>query len=89
MKKKLGIGSVRIDKRGMAHFLIRDKESIKNIIIPLFDTNTLLTSKEYHYLNFKKCFNISDNIGYTQIQKIRLITQILSITISDTYISSA
>jgi hypothetical protein len=55
MKKNLGVGSVREDKRGMAHYLIRDRESIKRVLIPLFDENTLLTSKEDSYKKFKQC----------------------------------
>jgi hypothetical protein len=89
MKKTLGVGVVREDKRGMAHFLVRDKETIKKIIIPLFDKNILLTSKEYNYLNFKRCIEISDNSTLTQEQKIFFMNEILSTTIPENFKSSA
>ncbi len=89
MKKNLGVGTVREDKRGMAHFLVRDKETIKKVIIPLFDKNILLTSKEYNYLKFKHCIEISDNSTLTQEQKIFLINEINSTTIPIDFQSSA
>ena len=78
MKKSLGVGVVREDKRGMAHFLIRDKVILKNIIIPLFDKNFLLTSKEYNYQQFKRCIEISDSTTLTQEQKINRINWFLN-----------
>lgn len=88
MKKSLGVGVVREDKRGMAHFLIRDKVILKNIIIPLFDKNFLLTSKEYNYQQFKRCIEISDSTTLTQEQKINLMDKLLSVQIPDTFIPS-
>jgi hypothetical protein len=57
----------------MAHFLIRDKETIKKIIIPLFDNINLRTSKYYDYLNFKKALLITEEKNLTQIEKIEKI----------------
>jgi len=88
MKNILGVGVVRKDKIGMAHFLIRNKEIIKKVVIPLFDQNTLLTSKEFSYLKFKQCIEISNDSTLTQEQKILLINKIRSTPISDTFVSS-
>jgi hypothetical protein len=89
MKKFLGVGVVREDKGGMAHFLVRDKETIKKVIIPLFDKNILLTSKEYNYIQFKRCIEISDDSTLTQEQKILLMNETLSIIIPENFKSSA
>jgi len=42
----LGVGSIIIDNKGMANFLVRKKNDIEKIIIPIFKTYNLLTSKE-------------------------------------------
>ena len=76
MKKELGVGSVRTDNLGMSHLLIRDKNSIKNVIIPIFDKYLLQTSKINSYNRFKKCFFIWCNSLKTQDEKITEIRKI-------------
>jgi len=58
MKKLLGVGKVRKDKYGMAHLLIRDKKSLENVIIPLFESFPLKTDKIYSFKKFKKSLSI-------------------------------
>lgn len=91
IKKQLGVGSIYIDKKNkMAYFRIRDKKNLEKIIIPVFDNNSLLTSKQYFYLNFKEAFNIYSKAYLTQNEKIHLIKNIISKTNNkcpDNYIS--
>lgn len=73
IKKHLGIGSIntKIIKNNnnkyieTAIYRIRDKNHIKNIIIPIMDKYPLLTNKYYDYLHLKNCIN--NNIIYSDI----------------------
>ena len=76
IKRKLGIGVVRKDKLGMAHFLVRDLKAIINIIIPLFDSYPLQTSKRIDFLKFKECSLVWRDDSLTQSQKILSINNI-------------
>jgi len=73
MKKILGVGSVITDKAGMAHYLVRDTKTLKEVIIPLFDSFPLLTTKEFSYNQFKTCLDIANDITLDQETKIILI----------------
>lgn len=88
IKKNLGVGSVVEDKRGMAHFLIRNKKDLIETIIPIFDKFPLLTSKEFSYQQFKKCLNISNDISLSSIEQISLIKKEKSIKCPNNYIPS-
>lgn len=88
IKKNLGVGSVVEDKDNMAHFLVRDIESLTNIIIPIFDRNPLLTSKEFSYKKFKKCLTIVKDNSLNIIEKITLIEKENSYKCPDTFIPS-
>lgn len=70
MKKKLGVGSIRTDKLGMSHFIVRDQKGLKNVILPLFDKYELQTNKRNSYNRFKKCFLIWTDSSKTQVEKI-------------------
>lgn len=88
-KKKLKCGKVRSDKDNMSHFLIRDRKSLKNTIIPLFEKYRLLSVKEYNFVIFRECLNIVDNISFTQEEKIFKIKILKEQKISLDYISTA
>ena len=45
IKKNLKVGKVKVDKSGMGHFLIRNKDDIKNVIIPIFNRYKLKSCK--------------------------------------------
>lgn len=70
IKKLLGIGIVKIKKiklknneiKESAIFIIRNKNHLKDIIIPILDKYPMLTNKHYDYLNLKN--NLLKNIIY-------------------------
>jgi hypothetical protein len=88
IKKNLGVGSVVKDKDGMAHYLVRDIDTLINFIVPIFDKNPLLTSKEFSFLQFKKCLAIFKDSSLTLENKITLIEEIQSNKCPDYFIPS-
>lgn len=88
IKKQLGVGTVRSDKQGMAHFLIRDKRSIETILIPIFDTYSLLTNKEFSYLKFKRSLEVW-NSEMSQADKASIIHAIHLEPLPANYVSSS
>lgn len=91
IKSYLGVGSVtRFDKNSnMIDFKIRDKNSLLNVIIPLFDKYPLLTTKRFHYLIFKTCLLISNNKNLSQLEKIDLINKLKDKEPNNNYMSDA
>lgn len=75
MKKNIGVGIVRKDKYGMAHYLVRNLSLLNSHILPIFDNHKLKTKKYYDFLKFKYCLNIYQDSSLTQIEKIRLINE--------------
>src|SRR5438270_581813 len=59
-------------KSSNAYFRIRDRKIINKIIFPIFDKYSLLTSKYFEYIRFKKAYNIlnDSNIGYEEKNKL-------------------
>lgn len=56
IKNILGIGSVSFRKRNeieMVSLRIRDKNHLKNFILPIFDKYPMFSNKQYDYLRFK------------------------------------
>lgn len=70
IKNILGIGKVTIKKlkikdgtiKEICKFNVRNKNHLKNIIIPIFDKYPILTNKHYDYLYFKD--NLLKDIKY-------------------------
>lgn len=88
IKTYLKVGKIIISKNNnISSYLIRDKESLLNVIIPIFDKYPLLTTKRYSYLKFKECLIISNNNSLTQIDKLILINNIKNNKINNNYIS--
>ena len=59
-----------------AVFVVQDLEQIKNVIIPIFDNNNLLTVKVLDYLSFKEAITIkgdSNKLSDDQFNKIKYI----------------
>jgi len=57
LKSLLGVGIVRIRKRGdscqMISLRIRDKNHLINFILPIFDKYPMFSNKQYDYLRFR------------------------------------
>jgi Cytochrome b/b6/petB/LAGLIDADG endonuclease len=71
IKKILGIGVVSFRKRDqieMVALRIRNKEHLKNIIIPIFDKYPMFSNKQYDYLRFKNIL-LSGIIYYEYLPK--------------------
>ncbi len=68
IKKQLGAGSVTKDNT-KGQFFIRDRKTIETIILPIFDKYTLLTSKYFDYLRFKKALDVLNDISLTKENK--------------------
>lgn len=90
IKKQLGVGKVSIESnRDMASFRIRDRNTLKNIIFPIFDKYPLLTTKYFNYVKFKEAYNILENSKLTQLEKNKLIKDLKSSIPYESYISPA
>jgi hypothetical protein len=88
----LGVGEVRVlssSLENMAEYRLRNKELLLKHIIPLFDQNPLLTSKQYNYELFKKALLISTNSSVTKIEKHILLTELKKQLRPVDYISSS
>lgn len=67
IKDLLGIGVVSFRKRKdieMVSLRIRNKDHLKNIIIPIFDKYPMISNKQYDYLRFKSA--LLSNIIYSK-----------------------
>jgi len=66
IKNILGVGVVSFRKRGeieMVSLRIRNKDHIKNLIIPIFDKYPMFSNKQYDYLWLRN--NLDSNIVYS------------------------
>jgi len=90
IKTQLGVGRVTIDKgEQMASFVIRDLNTINSVIIPIFDTFPLLTSKYFKFLIFKKAAIILSNKNLSKVEKDKLIWELKSTFLPLNYVSPA
>lgn len=87
VKKQLKAGSIYVEKSGkIAHFRIRDLQTLNKIIFPIFDKYPLLTSKYFNYIKFRKAYVILTNKNLTNIEKDKLINEI-NVPIPTNYVS--
>jgi len=80
MKKELGVGKVRKDKLGMAHYLIRDQKGIEEKVIPLFEEYQLRTEKRYSYEKYLESYKVWKDTESSQREKILKIKNIIEST---------
>lgn len=73
IKKSLKVGQVVHEKTGMSSYIIKNKKSLEENLIPLIDSYPLKTKKYYDYLVFKKALEISNNKQKNQKVKIEEI----------------
>lgn len=84
IKNKLKVGKV-VSYDNMVSYVLRDKNHIQKVILPIFDKYYLLTSKYYNYLKFKECILISNNNKLSQKDKILYIKYIKNINLPYNY----
>lgn len=90
IKKQLGKGSIYVESnKNDAHFRIRDRKVLKEVIFPIFDKYPLLTTKHFYYTRFKKIYNILEDSKLSRIEKNNLIDTILATQPESSYISPA
>jgi len=76
IKSNLAVGSIFVESNlNMAHYRIRDREVIKNLIFPIFDKYPLLSSKFFYYQKFVKAYYILNdpNLFYDRDHLIQLL----------------
>jgi hypothetical protein len=88
IKKELGVGSVTKDNT-KAQFFIRDRKNLKNIIFPIFDKYSLLTSKMFNYYKFKQAYFILENTNLTKEEKDKKLYGLKNKNLPQNYVSSA
>jgi hypothetical protein len=71
----------------MRSYIIKSKTQLLDIIIPIFDNNPCLTSKQFNYLKFKEALLISLDETKSKEEKLNLIKNIKNKTIPLDYIS--
>lgn len=80
IKKQLNAGSIVKDGQSnfnMMKYHIQSHRTLKEVIFPLFDNHTFLTSKQFQYDRFKKCFDISENSNLSKEEKDKQIRELL------------
>lgn len=88
IKKELGVGSV-IKDNNKGQFYIRDRKQIENIILPIFDKYTLLTSKYFDYVRFKKAIYILNDININKKERYKELMKLKNSKKDDNYLSPA
>lgn len=68
IKNRLGAGKVK-QSGNAASFVIMDRKILNKYVFPIFDKYSLLTSKQFNYLKFRKAFSILENPNLNSLQK--------------------
>lgn len=87
IKKELGIGNVRKDKT-KGQFVIKDRKKLSDVIFPIFDKHSLLTSKQFDYLNLKKAYDILENKNLSKDEKDKCLLEIKKKPLPKGYVSN-
>nr|WPM94728.1 hypothetical protein [Ceratocystis fimbriata]WPM94781.1 hypothetical protein [Ceratocystis fimbriata] len=88
IKKELGVGSITTDKT-KAQFFIRDRKKLHDIIFPIFDKYSLLTSKMFNYERFRQAYFILEDASLTKNEKDLKLFELKNSILPDNYISPA
>ena len=90
IKSQLGVGIVNKEtKTKMVNYRIRDRKKLAEVIFPIFDKYSLLTSKYLNYLKFKEAYRILEDTNLTKLQKDNLMFDLVNRVPSEGYISPA
>jgi len=84
----LGIGNITKDGT-KAQIAIRDRKFLENVIFPIFDKYSILTSKYFNYMKLKKTFSVVNNSNLDKSQKDELLFGLKLKTIPENYKSPA
>lgn len=80
IKSMLGVGKVRVPNssttQSMAEYQVRDRKLLLTHIIPLFDQNKLLTSKEFNFKLFKEALLVATNTSLSTVEKHTLLAKL-------------
>jgi hypothetical protein len=79
IKTMLGVGKVRVTNsstNNMAEFQVRDRALLLKHIIPLFDQNRLLTSKEFYFELFKQALQVATDNSLSIFDKHALLAKL-------------
>lgn len=87
IKKQLKRGNIVVDKKGNAEFRIRDIQTIRNFIIPIFEQYPLITSEYFNYLNFIQALEILEDNSISIQQQNILLDEIKMKTIPLNFVS--
>ena len=73
------VGSINTNnsKDNTTEFRIRDKKAIIQHVLPIFDKYPLLTSKQFHYNQFRKAILIAENNNLSLEEKDKQIILII------------
>lgn len=92
IKSMLGVGMVRVSnstRQSMAEYQVRDRKLLLTHIIPLFDQNKLLTSKEFNFKLFKEAVLVSTNTSISTAVKHALLAELKQKERPSDFMSSA
>lgn len=88
VKKNLGYGTVTKDNNN-GQFIIRDRNIIKSIIIPIFDKYKLLTTKEFNYIRLKEALYILNDTNLSKSEIDNKLNQLKNLEIPANYVSTS
>jgi hypothetical protein len=90
IKSQLGVGKINTEtKTKTVSYWIRDRNKLAEIIFPIFDNYSLLTSKYFNYLKFKEAYSILENNNLNKIERDELMFNLIKQLPSSDYISPA
>lgn len=89
IKKELKVGKIARHEKTMISYILRNKTHIEEVLFPIFDKYTLLSSKFFNYLKFKESILISNDPFLSQKDKILKIKSIKNKIMPENYVSPA
>lgn len=87
IKKRLGRGSIFRDKHGNCEFRIRDINTIREVIIPIFNRYPLITSKHFNFLLFSRACDIILDSSLSIVQRNSALDDLKKQTLPNGYVS--
>lgn len=86
---RVGYVYVPNTKDQCAEYVIRDSQVLTEIILPIFDRYTLLTSKQYNYDKFRKALLIYTDRNLSLLEKDTKLTELKGEVLPLDYVSIA